>query len=162
VLGELRSKSPQLRGLRLPTLRGPFAGLYGDLISVEGPRTVVEHLVSLVAGSPSATFVVRAAADSSMEFGLLWADVIEDLLLEAPRKVEIGTEFQVVPRVILADGTPVTLIGPGCGVDYQSTDESILTIDSGGHALAIGKGRVGIVGKYDGKAAYVEVEVSDV
>ena len=162
VLRELRSKNSVLRSLRLPGLTGPFGGIYSDMISVGGARTVIEHLVSLVAGSPSTAFWIHNRADGSMEFGLLWADVIEDLLLEAPKKVEVGKEFQVVPRVILVDGTPVTLIGPGCGVDYQSTDESILTIDSGGHALAIGKGRVGIVGKYDGKAAYVEVEVSDV
>lgn len=158
ILTELRSKSPVLRDLRLPTLR-PFGGIYQDLISVGGVRTVVEHLVSLIAGSPSATFVIRRRADSSMEFSLMWADVIEDLLLEAPKKVEVGTEFQVVPRVILADGTSATLIGSGCGVEYE-TNESLLKVDPGGSAVAFTKGTVGIQAKYEAKSAYVKVEVS--
>jgi hypothetical protein len=157
VLRELRSKSPVLHSLGLPTLK-PWAGIYRDSISVGGGRTVVEHLVSLVAGSHSATFVIRAWANSPMEVGLMWADVIEDLLLVAPKKVEVGAEFQVVPRIILADGTPVTLIGLGCGVDFKSIDESVLTVDRG-RAIAITKGTAGIQAKYEAKSAYVEIEV---
>ncbi len=160
VIRELRSKSLVLRGLRLPTLR-PFGGLYGDLISVGGARTVVEHLASLVAGSPSATFLMLAGADGSMDFGLMWADVIEDLLLVVPEKVEVREEFQVIPRVIIAGGTPVTLIGLGCGVDYESTDESILKIDRSGRAVAITKGAGGVQAKYEAQVAYAKIEVTD-
>lgn len=58
VLSGLRSKRPELRGLELPTLRGPFLGLYGDKISIGGARAVVEHLTSLIADRPSAAFVI--------------------------------------------------------------------------------------------------------
>jgi hypothetical protein len=156
---ELRLKIPNLHSLR-PVLRGPLAGIWGDLISVGGTRTVAEHLTSLVVGSPSATFVIHAPADGWRNFGLKWANLIEELLIVAPKKVEVGTAFQVVPRVNLADGTPVTLIGSGCGVRFE-TDESVLKIDPGGSAVAITKGTVGIQAKYEGKAAYVEVEVGD-
>ncbi len=158
VLRELRSKSPVPSGLRLPTLR-PFSG-YGDLISVGGVRTVVEHLVSLVAGSPSASFLIRPRTDGSMQFSLMLAKVIDDLILEAPKKVEVGAEFQVVPRVFLVDGTPVTLIGSGCGVRLES-DESLLKIDQGGRAVAVAKGTGWIQAKYAGITVQVEIEVGD-
>ncbi len=158
VLRELRSKSPVLSGLQLPTLR-PFGG-YGDLISVGGVRTVVEHLVSLVAGSPSASCVILPRADGSMQFSLVLAKVIDDFLLEAPKKVKVGAEFQVVPRVFLVDGTPVTLIGSGCGVRLKS-DESLLKIDQGGRAVAIANGTGWIQATYAKKTRHVKIEVGD-
>jgi hypothetical protein len=118
VLRELRSKSPPIIGLRLPTFKS-LAGAYGDLISVGGVRSVVEHLVSLAAGRPYLTFLIVRRTDGSMDSSLGWAEMIKELLIEAPDKVAIGTEFQVVPRVILADGTAVTLIGTACGVESE-------------------------------------------
>lgn len=160
VIKELRSKSPVLDGLRLPTLR-PFGGLYGNLISVGGVRTVVEHLVSLVTGSPSANFVIRPRKDGAMQYGLMWADVVEALRLEMPRRVEVGEEFQVVPRVFLVDGTPVTLIGSGCGVRLESNDESLLEIYLDGRGVAIAEGTAWIQAKYEGITVNVKVEVGN-
>jgi hypothetical protein len=160
VLRELRAKSPVLSRLRLPTLR-PFGTFYRDLISVGGARTVVEHLVSLVAGGPSANFVILPGADGSMQFSLLKAHIVEEFFLEMPEKVKIGAEFRVVPRVNLVDGMSVTLIGSGCGVYFESNDDSILTIDQGGRATAVGQGTVWLQAKYEGSTRNVEIQVDD-
>ena len=159
VLRELRSKSPKLHGVELPTLRGPFGGFYGTLVSVGGVRTVAEHLVSLVARSPSVSFVIFPGMEDSLESGFLWADVIDDFFLETPEKVEAGRSFQVTPRLTLVDGTSVTLIGSGCGVYFDSNDESIIAIDQGGRATATGKGTAWLQAKYEGSIRNVEIRV---
>ncbi len=158
VVRELRSRSSPLPGLGT-VLRGPFFGT-GDLIPFGGTRSVVEHLVSVTAGSPSIAFAVAPSRDGKMYFSLLRADVIEDFLLEVPEKVEVGEEFQAVPRVILTSGETVTLLGPECGVEYHSTDEAILKVDRRGHAVAVGAGRDGIYAIYEAIRIYAKVEVT--
>jgi hypothetical protein len=159
VLPELRSKSPALSSLRLPTFK--WLTGYGDLIVVGGVRTVVEHLVSLVAGRPSFALLILRRADGLMDSGLSKVDIIRDFFLEAPKKVKIGAKFQAVPRVVLADGSLVTLIGSGCGVEYESPAESILKVNRGGLAVATAKGTSLVQAKYEGIAVYAEIEVTD-
>ena len=161
LVHELGLRSPVLGDLWGPTLR-PFGTVCSDLISVGGPRTVVEHLVTLVVGRPTLTFVIYGHPYGGRKFSLRTADLIKEFLLEAPKRVEVGEEFQVVPRIVLADGKPVTLIGSECWVYYQSLDESILKIDDGGRVIAIAEGTGGIFGKYeDAAGASVDVEVSN-
>ena len=158
VLRDLRAKSPVLSGLRLPTLRrlGTF---YGDFIYIGGVQTVAEHLVSLVAGRPSANFVIFPGTEGTMQFSLMNADIVEEFFLEIPDKVSVRDEFQVVPRLTLVDGTSVTLIGSGCGVYFDSNDESIIAIDQGGRATATGKGTAWLQAKYEGSIRNVEIRV---
>ena len=95
-----------------------------------------------------------------MYLGLLWVQVVEDLLLEAPKKVTVGEEVQLVLRVIIKGGKQVTLIGSGCGVTYQSVDDSI-QIDDEGRAVAVAKGMSGIVAFYEGKGTSAKIQVSE-
>ncbi len=160
VSRELSSKVPELHDFR--AIHGRRSGgSWIDEISVGGARTVVEHLVSLAAGSPSVTFLMVPGRTGAMRLYLTWIQVIEDILPEAPGKVKVGEVFQVVPRVILAGGTPVTLIGPGCGVEYHNSDESILKIDQTGRAVAVGKGSDGFSAFYQATGVFVDVEVTD-
>ena len=129
-----------------------------DQISIGGVRPAIEHLVSLIAGSPSAAFMIGARSEGWRNFSLTLADVVADLLLEAPERVKVGDEIELYPRIILNGGEQVTLIGTECGVAYQSVDDSI-QIDERGRAVAIAKGSSGIYAFYEGKGVFAEFQV---
>ena len=129
-------------------------------ISIGGVRRAVEHLVSLIAGSPNSAFTIVAGRGEWRNFDFRWVDVVVDLQLEHPLRVAVGEEFQVYPRVLLADGSQVTLIGPECGVAYQIHDGHI-QIDKDGRAVAISKGKSGLFVAYQANAVSVGIEVTD-
>ena len=170
VIRRFDSASPHLRGLRT-SFRGSYLSSgafdrssdnnpWNDSISFGGVRRAVEHLVSLIAGSPSAAFTIAADDEGRRRFDLRSADTVVNLLLEAPRRVAVGEEFRVYPRAILAGGTEVTLIGSGCGVAYQTSDDAI-RIDEEGRAVASAEGTSGIFAFYEEKGVFAEIEVKD-
>lgn len=121
VLEGLGLKSSLFHENRLPSRRGEL-GYQGDEVSVGGSRSVVEHLLSLVAGTPSGNIVIKPREDGLMTLAFWWADLIESFLIEVPERIDVGKAFQILPRLTLVDGTTVELTGGGCGIRYQTTE----------------------------------------
>ena len=157
LLQQLEEEVPELD---LGVTFRPLGGIHDDSIQVGGARTVIEHLVSLIADSPSLTFVVTPKGDGSGRwFSLQWAEVIEELRLEVPETMEVGDQVPLVTRVHLRDGSVAAMIGPDCEIAYTSSDPSFLEITDHQTARAVSPGRAQVEARYESRldVSYIEV-----